>query len=356
MAISLEFLASKGIVADGARGVMAYDSIDGHVQTNYAKTAKMLAMDAALTGNNNGFPSVFNTFIDPKVVEILFAKTAATQLADEGKVGTWSDEYYNFPVEEIAGNVTGYSDYANGVSSDVNYEYPVREQYRFQTAIKYGDLETDKAAAAKIALAARKQNAAAEILTRFENKAYLFGIKGKRIYGLLNDPNLNASISPLSVDGKSTWNDKKTASPATFANAVFNDVAALVSELFANNGANIDANAELVLGISNAKAADLQAPNSYGLTAKAMIEQNFPNLKIVQIPELSTDAGEQLYLIAPSINGQATAMNAYSEKYRLSRVVALETSFAQKAIGATWGAVIYRPSAIARMSGIQFFW
>lgn len=348
---TLKDLERYGIKAEGAKALMAYDSVNGVIQTNYDRTANM-AMDAAITATNNGFPSVYGTFIDPKVVQVLFAKMAATELATETKVGTWTDEFYNFPLEEIAGNVTGYSDYANGVSSDVNYEYPVREQYRFQTAIKYGELETDKAAVAKIALASRKQNAAAEIIARFENKAYLYGIKGKRIYGLLNDPNLNSTISPVSVGGKSTWADKQAASPDDFANVVFNDVAKLMNELFAGNGGNIDANSEMVLGISNAKAAYLQAPNNFGLTAAAMLKQNYPNLCIVQIPELSTASGDELYLIVPSLMGDATASVAYAEKFRLSRLIAHETSFSQKAIGTTWGAIIRRPALIVTMTGI----
>lgn len=351
--LSLESLKEAGIYAEGARGVMAYDSVGNDIVTNYDRTAKGMAMDAQITNTNTGFPSAYYTFLDPKVVQVLFAKRSATALAVEAKVGTWTDEFYNFPVEEISGSVTGYSDYENGVSSDVNYEYPSREQYRFQTTVKYGDLETDKAAAAKIAIAARKQNAAAETIAIFENKAYLYGVKGKRIYGLLNDPNLNPSISPVSVDSKSTWAEKQAAYPDTFANIVYNDIAALIAELFNNNGGNIDANAEMVLGISNAKAASLVVPNSFGLTAQAMLKQNYPNLRIEQVPELSAEsAGDTLYLIVPSYLGDATATVAYAEKFRLSRLVPRETSFSQKAIGTTWGAVIRRPSLIARMAGI----
>lgn len=350
--LTLDELKKIGIYAEGARGVMAYDSVNNNIVTDYDRTAKGMAMDAQITSTNTGFPSAYYTFLDPKVVEVLFAKKAATSLAVEAKVGTWTDEFYNFPVEEIAGSVTGYSDYENGTSADVNYEYPVREQYRFQTAIKYGDLETDKAAAAKIAIAARKQNAAAQIIATFENKAYLYGVKGKRIYGLLNDPNLNASISPISVGGKSTWDDKQAANPDTFANIVYNDVAALIADLFEQNGGNIDANTPMVLGVSNAKASALVVPNSFGLSAQAMLKQNYPNLTIVQVPELSTAEGDQLYLIVPELLGDATATVAYAEKFRLSRLVSRETSFSQKAIGTTWGAVIRRPSLIARMSGI----
>ncbi len=36
----------------------------------------------------------------------------------------------------------------------------------------------------------------------------------------------------------------------------------------------------------------LTIPNQYGKTAKVLLTENFPNLEIVQVPELSTTSGE----------------------------------------------------------------
>lgn len=194
-----ELAKERGIVAPYAKGFMAYDSVNGNIRTDYNKTARMLAQDAAITPANVGVPSAFTAYIDPKIVQILFAKTAATKLGIEAKVGKWTDNSYTFPVEELAGDVEAYSDFQNGSSVDVNYEFPVREQFRFQTTLKYGDFEAELAAAAKLSLVAGKQRASASIIERAQNKFYLFGVQGKEIYGLLNDPNLPDSISPISV-------------------------------------------------------------------------------------------------------------------------------------------------------------
>ena len=67
---------------------------------------------------------------------------------------------------------------------------------------------------------------------------------------------------------------------------------------------------------------------------------------------MTTTAGEMLYMMLPNVMGFETAINAYSEKMRLSRIEAHATYFSQKAIGGTFGAVIKRPSAIATMTGI----
>lgn len=345
----------RGIIAEGAKGFMAYDSVNGHINVDPARTAKRMAMDAApaaLTTPNVGFPAAYYQYLDPRVVEVLFGVKAATRLAAEIKMGDWTTDYANFPVEEITGDVTPYSDFADNVSSEVNYEFPVRELFRFQTVIHFGDLEADKAAAAKIALASRKQYAAAEIIARKSNRFYLFGVKGKQIYGLLNDPNLNASISPISVSGKSTWADKIAADPNNAATLVFNDINKLISSLFTQMGGNVDANSELILGISNGMAGYLSQPNQYGKTALEMARVSYPGLTVVQIPELSTASGEILYLIAPSIIGVESANTAYGDKFRLGRLIPETSSFKQKAVGTTFGAIIRRPAAIARMLGV----
>ena len=83
-----------------------------------------------------------------------------------------------------------------------------------------------------------------------------------------------------------------------------------------------------------------------------MLKDNFPNIVIVQLPELSTGAGEMMYMIVPELFASQTAELAYSEKMRLCRVVPEMSAFKQKAVGGTWGAIIKRPSLIQTMTGI----
>ena len=45
-----------------------------------------------------------------------------------------------------------------------------------------------------------------------------------------------------------------------------------------------------------------------------MLKDNFPNIVIVQLPELSTGAGEMMYMIVPELFASQTAELAYSEK------------------------------------------
>ena len=342
-----------GISSVYARGFMPYKKVGGNIRVDFDSAVQQLAQDAApTTAMGVGVPSSLVTFIDPEVVPILFAKQNATKIFDETKKGDRTDKHYQFKLEEYAGNVTPYSDFAENISSDVNYEYPERQNFLFQTVIKYGDLEEEVASRAGIQLASSKQKAAAFSLSTAHNRFYLYGVQGKRIYGMLNDPNLYAAITPISVSGNSTWATKIAADPDGAANIIFNDIAKLWNSLTARNGGNIDKNSPIVLALSNSVSSYLIIPNKFGLTAEDMLKKQFPNMTIVELPELSTPSGELLYMTVPEVQGVKTAFCAYSEKMRLGRVIPELSSYKQKSMGGTWGCVVARPSLIAMMSGV----
>jgi hypothetical protein len=75
-------------------------------------------------------------------------------------------------------------------------------------------------------------------------------------------------------------------------------------------------------------------------------------MEIVTLPELSTVSGEELYLTVSEVDGISVGDTAFSEKLRMSRVIPDVTSFKQKAMSGTYGAVIKQPAFIARMTGI----
>ena len=351
--IDLMNAQSKGLFAPAAQGFMPYTVENGQIKPDFNKAARMLARDSALsTVANVGAPAVLFTYLDPRIIEVLFSVKAAGKFFAPTLVGKFEDEFSNFMVEKISGQVSPYSDYADGVTSDTNYNFPVRQNFRYQTLIKYGDLETSKMSEAKVQLVARKQYAAAEIISRAENRFQLFGVAGLQSYGMLNDPNLPPTIAPISVNEKSTWADKTAANPSEVANIVFNDVNKLWAELTTNNGGHLDVNSPIVLGISNKMISYLTTPNSFGKTAKVMLQENYPNIVIEQLPELSTSAGEMLYMTVPNLMGDATGFCAFSAKAIFNRLIAGTSFFKQKVSAGTWGCVIRRPSLVATMTGI----
>lgn len=341
--INLSFDAARegGFIFPGARGWINTKD-HAHMQT--------LAQDAALiTTPNAAVPAELLAYIDPMVIEILTAVRNARKIFPEVKKGDWTTPYFKFRVQEYTGVTTPYSDYADGGVAGVNENWPSREQYIFQTTIKYGDLETDMASVAKMNLASEKQKAAARIIDIDSNRFYLYGVAGKEIYGLLNDPNLNAAITAGTAanGGGTEWADKT-------ANEIYNDVLALAASLRQNSQGNINEDTPLVLVLSPQSNSQLGKINEFGLSVRQMLKNEYGDrLDFVELPELyNAESGSTIMLIAKEILGIPTAQLAFGEKYRALPVVRELSSYKQKVTATTYGCVLYYPFAIATMEGL----
>lgn len=336
----LDVMKQYGIVFDtGApiRGILANDSID------------QLANDAAMVtaANSSGIPVEFTSYIDPMVIPILTATRGAREIFGEAKKGDWTTSYARFQTSEITGEVEAYTDYGQGGASDVNPTFPVRTQYIYQTNIRYGDREVDVASRARLQLAADKQRAAATVIDIASNKFALYGVAGLEIYGLLNDPNLPASVSPLpNAATKTLWTEKSTKE-------IYEDVLYLFGKMADRGAGHIDANTELVLATSPATQVQLGKATDFNISARQMLETYFPKIRFVALPELATETGgTSILLVAPTIEGLPTAQIGFSEKFRAMRLIPESSSFHQKFVGSSYGTIIYRPFAIGKMTGV----
>lgn len=315
-----------------------------------ADNMPQILQDAALiTQANSTVPAELLAYIDPTVIEIMTAPRNARELYAEEKRGDWTTPYFKWRADEITGNTSAYSDYGQFGTAGINSEWHTREQYRFQTVIEYGDLEQDMASQVKINLASAKQRAAATTIDIDANKFYLLGVSGKEIYGVLNDPNLPAAVSPISVGGVTAWSGKD-------AIARYNDVIKLFTTLVTQLNGLVDEKSKLKIVMSPATRSLLAAPTALGLTTMKMLEDYFSNVEFVSLPQLGAAyapaASETLMIIAPEVLGNETGLLGFGEKIRMGRIVPSLSSFAQKVTGTTYGGVIRVPAAVAQMTGI----
>ena len=334
---SLADVAKKGFVFGESKGWL---------------TDVKLAQDAALTTSpNTTVPAFLLQYVSPDVIEILTAKRAATRVFDEKKVGDWTTANYQYAAVENVGSTYAYADYGDGPSSGINNEWNIRDQYIYQTNITYGDREVDMSATAKIDLIAAKQRAAAEAIAIDSNKFYLQGVAGKRIYGLLNDPNLPAAISPNTVSSAVTWASKLALENGGTA-AIYGDVLKMFSALQGQMGGLIDENTPMKLLVSPGCAVNLMAATDFNVSVIDMLKKAMPNLTIETVPECATASGNIAMLIVPEIMGQQTGELAFGEKIRQGRLVADLSSYRQKFAASTYGFIMRMPAAFAVMSGI----
>ena len=322
-------MAHAGFHFPGARAW-----IDGNVPA--------LAQDAALVSTpNTAVPVEFLAYIDPLVVEILTSVRNARAVFDEVKKGDWTTSYEKWRADEIVGTTQPYSDYQSGTTSDVNSNWIAREQYVFQTTIKYGDREVDMAAQAKIELAASKQRAAATIIDIDSNKFYLLGVAGKSIYGILNDPNLPNATSVTA------WGSKTTANIyADILNSLFGPLAS-------RSGGHITNASPLKMLVSPEMNVLLGKATDFNVSVLDMLNKYFSNLEVVVIPELHSQlSGETIFMVCPEVNGTPTGQLAFGDKMRMGRVVPETSSFRQKVVATTYGGLVYQPFAFSSITGM----
>lgn len=297
-----------------------------------------VANDADLiTTPNAGILAMFTTYVDPRVIEIAVEPMKAAQIFGETKKGTWVDDNLQFPIAESTGEVSSYDDFGTNGMSGANVNWENRQPYHYQTIVEVGEREVERAGAAKLDWVARKQIAAALVLNKFQNKSYFFGVSGLANYGILNDPSLSASLPGAD------WG------PLT-ADQVFASVqGALYGRLIGQTKGLVDRDARMVLLLSPQNEVNLLKTNQYNVNVVDQLKKNFPNMRVETAPEMSTTAGELVYLIVEEYEGVRTVEPTFTEKMRVHPMVLGLSSWQQKRSQGTVGAIIYRPLMVASL-------
>nr|DAK80859.1 MAG TPA: major capsid protein [Caudoviricetes sp.] len=305
------------------------------------KIAAALAMDAQpglTTVGNSGIPAWMLNYVDPQLIEIILQPTKAAEVFGEMKKGDWTTETATFMTVEPTGEVSSYGDYNNNGVSGVNVNFPQRQSYHYQVFTRWGEREVARAGEAKIDYVARVNEASVNALNRFQNKTYLFGVKGLQNYGVLNDPSL-----PAATTAAKTWENST-------GEEVYESIRKLFQTLLKQTGGKIDMNTPLLLVCSPTASVDLTKTNQYNVNVIDQLKKNFPNLRVETIPEYSATSGETVQLIVEELDGQRTLDCAFTEKMRAHNMVLEASSIKQKKSQGTWGTIIYRPFCIATMT------
>ena len=336
MASLNERLSALGISAPEFRGFITKDN------------RAQIAQDAALvTTANTLTPAYLGAYIDREAVEILTAPRNARAVFPEVKKGDWGTPFAQFRTAEYTGTTTPYSDFTENTRAGVNYNWPTRKQYRFQTTIDYGDLESEITGLAGVNLVADKQQSAAHVIDVDANKFALLGVTGYEVYGLLNDPSLPARLTPANGAGGSPLWSSKTM------DEIYNDILDMYSDMQTQSQGLVDMDSDLALLLPPGLMPEMGKTNAYGnKTAKSLVEEYFGGrIQFITIPEMATGSGNLVMLVARSVMGKPVAEIGFSEKLRMGRVIPQLSSFKQKVSSSTYGTIYYRPYAVVSMLG-----
>lgn len=308
-----------------------------------ASPAGLPPQSPLVTVASSDIPLIFTTWVDPKQIEILVAPMMAEVIAGASQKGSWADDLAMFRAGEATGETSSYGDYSRSGSTDVNYNFPQRQNFLFQAFLQYGDREIARAAKAKIDLPADKQSSNALALMKALNLMNFFGVGSLINYGLLNDPNLQAPIQPTY-----SW----LTNPSATALTIYQDVVRLVTLLIQQANGTVNTQTSMTLAMSPANGATLNSVTPYNTNSVLMLlKQNYPNLRLETAPEYETSAGQLVQLIADEVDGQETVETAFSVKLMAHRVIQQVSSIEQKRTSGGYGTIWYRPVLCAQMLG-----
>lgn len=347
------FFESRGVTVPGVR-CYATDEL----KANYMAYD---AQPALQTAPNAGVPSWLTTYIDPNIYDIIFAPTQAAEVVGEERKGDITTQTAMFQTVEHTVEVSTYGDFNENGRASVNTNWPNRQSYIFQVMMEYGDLEIERAGLGRLNLVSALDAAAADGLNRFSNLSYLYGIANLENFGLLNDPNLGAPLSPSpKANGGTSW-FTADGHPNATANEVYNDIVAVYQQLVQQNAGNVDKKTSLTLVMSPGSEVALTFTNSFNVNVEDLLNKNFKNLRIVTVVQYGAlnggnpngvAAGNFVQMIADKIRTQKTAFCAFNEKLRAFPIIRAASSFKQKKAAGTFGAIIRMPVGFSSMVGV----
>jgi hypothetical protein len=369
-------LASKGVHLphqmqryltdrEKAQGVLAFDASMYRAMGYDATTlpnAAMGAIPGPLSSDPNAaLPWMLTAAIDPEIIRVIFSPLAFAEILGERKAGDWTEQTRFFPLVESTGEVSSYDDFVNNGRAGANFNYPQLQSYLFQTILNYGELQIARAGLAKINWISELGVAAADLLNRFQNLSYAFGVAQLQNYGIINNPFISAALTPATKawGGVSWFNN---GAPAATANEVYNDIVAMVVQLVNQTNGSVDINSPMKLVMSPNSQIAMTFANSFGVFVRDLLKEGYPNLKIMVAPQYGQQtttnpqgysaAGNVVQLFPDKIGGQTVAYCAYNEKLRSHKIIPDLSSWKQKQTSGTWGTVLRMPVGVVTMIGV----
>jgi hypothetical protein len=302
------------------------------------------AQPELVTQSNAGVPAYFANIYDPKVIAVLVSPmNAAKIVGGDTQKGNWVSETLQFLVAESTGLTSAYGDYSNNGMSNVNINFPSRQNFVWQAFINYGEREVEKAGLAKLDWVSQQQISNALALNKQENDVYFYGVGNLQNYGLITSPDLPPPITPTY-----SWLTSASANAST----IYQDFVRMFIQLQAQTNGTLQMDAPMVVAMSPQNSVVLKEVTQYNTNSvEVLLKQNFPNLRIETAIQYATPSGQLVQMFCEELEGQRTVECIYSSKMRAHQLVAASSSWSQKRSASAFGAIWYRPMLCVSMLG-----
>lgn len=233
-------------------------------------------------------------------------------------VGTWETEQIVATIMERIGQPGLYGDFTKAPLANWNVNFETRDNVRFEMGVEVGKLEEARASQMRLNSYALKRDAMAEAFAILMNNVGWYGYRtdsayfagaSKKIYGLLNDPNVTAANL-----GTATWGSSCTM------DTIVTDIQGIVTTAVANLKGNYDPETDsATLALPITQFVQLGKINSYGISARDWLAKTYPKIRVVSCAELvgaisSTDVA---LFVVDKVVGDTTVQQMVTSALRL---------------------------------------
>lgn len=292
----------------------------------------------------------------PGFVQFATAARNIDKLIGMQTVGAWEDEEVVQGTLEPIGNAMPYLDHTNVPLASWNVNFERRTVVRFELGLLVGQLEEMRSARMRLATAAEKRKAVQLALEIQRNRIGFYGYNNgnNRTYGLLNDPQLPAYQTVANgAGGSPLWSSK------TFLE-ITKDLRLALSQLRTNSKDVIDPKSTpITLAVATSRVDLLTITSDFGISVLDWMRTNYPNVRIESAPELDDANGGAavFYMYADKVDDGSTDDSAVIAQIVPAKFMALgvekrSKSYVEDFANATAGALVKRPYAVVRFTGI----
>ena len=290
----VEDAAAMGITCDANAIKRVMDS-----DPTYRSIVERMAKDAGLSLGDANIDALGQFFMlfNEATINVLYRGRTAAQTFGVKTMGDWTTERVVFKTRELTASASVYDDWTRAAYAAYNYGWDVRDTLRLEWALEVTKLEESVGSVMRRNPYKDKKDAIVLNQSIWNNEFFWNGaaVFGKKLYGVLNEPNTAGRKENLPVDFN--------AMSLTFA-----DVVAALRVIKQNMADDLQGNGDIeTLPVEIACPLKWQTvftiPTDYGNTPMKWLAENWKSCQISFKPELDVaDDGDPLMVVfAPTV-------------------------------------------------------
>ncbi len=316
--------------------------------------------DDAYSVTSQGTPQYLTTIWTNNLFEVITRANVFDKVSHSFQQGMFGITNIKIPTVSYASNYALYSDFGVQGDSSINVNWIDRQIVNFERTLIYGDLAVAQMSMGKIDYINQLREGMLRQVKLHQDAIGFFGYStNMEIYGLLNDPSLNPSIT-AGVKAGAPSGSASTLWVYGIFFEIIADIASLFNAVISRAGGQVDGSTKSYLLIPPVNYTSIVSVTSPlgNITVRKWIEDTYPNMEIIQAPLLQgtgspigSTVANQIVLIFDNIEGQPCLLNAFATLYNSHGVVRLASSFQEKISYALGGAIVSNAIGIQIMGG-----